>query len=112
MNVQQSGTQPAAPDTSRVAGSPPRTVDRRLHADGERPTAPASRDVELSAPAREFVKLRGRLDAVAVPDRPARIARLRAEVLAGVYAPDAASIAAAITRDPSASSLLGLDTAR
>lgn len=85
---------PVAPTASgrRVSGS----VGRQ----GSRPAAPPPKDnLDLSAGAEEFQRLRSRLDGLADPTREARVAELQERIARDTYVVDAGRVAEAMLRD-------------
>jgi flagellar biosynthesis anti-sigma factor FlgM len=77
-----------------------RRVSGSVGRQGSRPAAPLPKDnLDLSAGAEEFQRLRSRLDGLADPAREARVAELGDRIARGAYAIDAERVAEAMLRD-------------
>ena len=109
MNVKPNAGQQSPLDASTIGREiRSRAVDRGTDAYAGSSPARSASGADLSMPAQEFVKMRDRLAQVDAPSRATRIARLREQVAAATYRPDAGLIADALLADPAGASLLGL----
>jgi flagellar biosynthesis anti-sigma factor FlgM len=107
VNVTPSNPQrSSAPGPSSDAGQAARA--ERASAATSPSSAAQAGNVDLSAEARAYLRLRSRLESLPQPGHEARIARLRAAIEAGTYAVGGEQIAAAMLRDTAVAGMLGL----